>query len=77
MPHYDYRCESCGNVFEVFHKITETPKVNCPECGADSQKMVGGGAGIIFKGSGFYKTDYASSKPKEESKCSTCSVNNK
>ena len=58
MPTYDYECQSCGEVFEKFHSMTSRPRVKCPECGGRSKKMIGSGAGIIFKGSGFYETDY-------------------
>ncbi|MBI9103464.1 MAG: zinc ribbon domain-containing protein [Spirochaetales bacterium] len=57
MPTYDYRCEKCENVFEEFHGMTEDPEIKCPLCGNVSKKMIGGGLGIIFKGSGFYVTD--------------------
>lgn len=73
MPNYDYRCEKCDNVFEVFHKMTENPEVKCPECGSNAKRMLGSGAGIIFKGSGFYKTDYCNTKSSSDSsKCSSC-----
>ncbi len=72
MPNYDYRCEKCENVFEIFHKMTENPELKCPKCGSNAKRMFGGGAGIIFKGSGFYKTDYCNSKPPESSKCNNC-----
>jgi len=58
MPTYDYECQSCGNVFEKFHSMTARPRVKCPQCGGRAKKMLGAGAGIIFKGSGFYETDY-------------------
>jgi len=58
MPTYDYECQSCGHVFEKFHSMTSRPRVKCPQCGARAKKMLGTGAGIIFKGSGFYETDY-------------------
>ena len=57
MPTYDYRCEKCDKVFEEFHGMTEDPKVLCPDCGGEAKKMIGGGLGVIFKGSGFYVTD--------------------
>jgi putative FmdB family regulatory protein len=59
MPHYDYQCKGCGKIFEEFQKITEKPLENCVECGGSLKRLIGGGGGIIFKGSGFYKTDYA------------------
>ncbi len=58
MPNYDYKCTSCGNVFEIFHGMTESPQIHCPDCSAPATKKIGAGAGIVFKGSGFYVTDY-------------------
>ena len=58
MPTYDYECKSCGHTLEVFHNMTAKPRVKCPECGGRTKKLIGAGAGIIFKGSGFYETDY-------------------
>jgi len=61
MPTYDYRCEGCGHALELFQKITEAPKKKCPKCKKSRLKrQVGGGAGFLFKGSGFYLTDYRS-----------------
>ena len=56
MARYDYKCTSCGTVFEVQHGMTERPEVHCPSCGADAEKVFTP-AGIEFKGSGFYNTD--------------------
>ena len=58
MPTYEYECKVCGRVFDVFHNMTAKPRVRCPECGGPTKKLIGAGAGIIFKGSGFYETDY-------------------
>ncbi len=58
MPTYDYECKACAHVSEVFHNMTAKPRVKCPECGGRTKKLIGAGAGIIFKGSGFYETDY-------------------
>lgn len=59
MPTYDYKCSDCGRIFEKFHGINDTPAVTCPECHSlKTEKQVSLGAGIIFKGSGFYVTDY-------------------
>jgi len=61
MPTYDYSCESCEHQFEQFQSITAKPLKKCPECGRMSLKrLIGSGAGVIFKGSGFYQTDYRS-----------------
>jgi putative FmdB family regulatory protein len=59
MPTYQYQCRNCGHELEEFQSITEEPLVHCPECGTDSlARTIGGGAGLIFKGTGFYLTDY-------------------
>ena len=59
MPTYEYRCSHCGHDFEEFQSISANPLVTCPHCGKPSLKRVlGAGAGMIFKGSGFYLTDY-------------------
>ena len=61
MPTYDYECSSCGHAYELFQPITARPKKKCPSCGERSaNRLIGTGAGIIFKGSGFYETDYRS-----------------
>jgi putative FmdB family regulatory protein len=57
MPTYDYECTSCGYTFEVFQSMSDDPLKKCPECGKKVQRLIGGGVGIIFKGSGFYVTD--------------------
>jgi putative FmdB family regulatory protein len=60
MPTYDYECPDCGRKFEVFQSISAKPVKVCPECGKRRVKrLIGAGAGLIFKGSGFYLTDYA------------------
>ena len=75
MPTYEYECKSCNHRFEEFQNITDEPLKVCPKCGKTVRRLIGGGMGIIFKGSGFYTTDYkrssavtggnGSSKPKE------------
>lgn len=63
MPTYDYRCEACGHAFELFQSIKADPEKRCPKCGAESaRRVIGAGGGFIFKGSGFYITDYTRSK---------------
>ena len=62
MPTYDYRCQSCGHEFEAFQKISDTPLSKCPVCGKKVERLIGGGLGVIFKGSGFYSTDHKKSK---------------
>ena len=59
MPNYDYVCEKCGHEFEVFQQMSAAPLKSCPACKKRSVKrLIGGGAGLIFKGTGFYITDY-------------------
>jgi putative FmdB family regulatory protein len=61
MPTYEYICDSCQHQFEQFQSIKARPIRKCPKCGKPSvQRLIGAGAGIIFKGSGFYQTDYRS-----------------
>ena len=59
MPTYEYRCPSCGNAFEKFQRMSDEPAADCPSCGAKAERRISGGAGLLFKGSGFYITDYA------------------
>jgi putative FmdB family regulatory protein len=71
VPTYDYECGACGKMFEIFHSITETKK-KCPECGRSKlNRKIGPGSGFLFRGSGFYITDYRStdyqSKARSES----------
>ncbi len=68
MPTYEYECIVCGHVFDVFHNMTAKPRVKCKECGGRTKKRIGAGAGIIFKGSGFYETDYKRSNASREEK---------
>ncbi len=59
MPTYDYECRNCRHTFEAFQSIKDEPLRKCPKCGKSSlRRLFGGGLGIIFKGSGFYTTDY-------------------
>ena len=59
MPTYEYKCDACGYAFEKFHSITARPIRKCPKCGKlKVKRLIGTGAGMIFKGSGFYETDY-------------------
>ena len=61
MPTYEYECRKCGHAFEKFQSITADPVKTCPKCKGKVARVVSGGAGIIFKGSGFYQTDYKKS----------------
>ena len=66
MPTYDYECSQCHHQWEVFQSITAKPLRKCPECGKlKAKRIIGAGGGIIFKGSGFYETDYRSSSYKK------------
>lgn len=61
MPTYDYECQGCGHKLEVFQSITESVKKKCPKCGKSKlARLIGPGAGFLFKGGGFYLTDYRS-----------------
>ena len=69
MPTYDYECRSCGKSFEFFQSMSESPKTECPACGRhELSRLIGAGAGFIFKGSGFYITDYRSKDYKAKAK---------
>ncbi|MEW5814367.1 MAG: FmdB family zinc ribbon protein [Spirochaetota bacterium] len=57
MPSYDYECKTCGHKFEVFQSMNDAPLKECPRCSREVRRLIGGGLGIIFKGSGFYVTD--------------------
>lgn len=58
MPTYDYRCQACGCQFERFQQMSEEPLKKCPRCGGRLDRLVGTGAGVIFKGKGFHQNDY-------------------
>ena len=73
MPTYDYICKKCDHTFEYFQTMSDAPLELCPECKGKVRRLVSGGSGLIFKGSGFYLTDYVkkdSSEKKEESTAS-------
>ena len=85
MPTYEYKCAKCGNIFEQFQSMTAEPVKKCPKCKGAVKRLIGKGAGIIFKGSGFYATDYRK-KPKKPAcplnkdggeKCKGCPSNTK
>ncbi|MDR2184284.1 MAG: zinc ribbon domain-containing protein [Treponema sp.] len=88
MPTYEYECKSCGHVFEAIQSMIEAPLKECPECGREIRRLIHGGGGVIFKGSGFYVTDKSSgaktgsskaenvkteAKPDAGSACASCS----
>lgn len=69
MPTYDYECSRCGHTFEAFQKMSDAALTACPKCAGQLRRLIGAGAGIIFKGSGFYATDYRkkdAAKPAQE-----------
>ncbi len=68
MPTYDYRCTKCGHVFELFHSIRDESTKRCPKCRSKALRIPAGGAGLLFKGTGFYITDYRSKSYRERAK---------
>lgn len=64
MPTYDYECPKCGHKFEYFQSMRDEPLKKCPKCSSSVKRLIGSGAGIIFKGSGFYATDYKAKSQK-------------
>ncbi len=72
MPTYSYECEKCGHRFERFQSMKDGALKECPQCGGPVKRLISGSAGIIFKGNGFYKTDYKKSGPKREDNPPAC-----
>ncbi len=85
MPTYEYECENCNKIFEVFQKMSDRPLDKCPKCHKKISRLIRGGSGVIFKGSGFYATDYRKSSvknalpktkpgacPKAQAGCASC-----
>ena len=68
MPTYEYECRQCGHRFETFQSMKDEPLKKCEKCGGELRRLIGTGAGIIFKGSGFYQTDYRSKSYKDKAK---------
>jgi len=66
MPTYEYECKKCKRTFDVFQSITAKHLQKCPTCKGSVRRLIGRGAGIIFKGSGFYQTDYRSENYKKQ-----------
>lgn len=67
MPTYDYECRACGHKWELYQQITENPKRRCPKCGRlKARRLIGAGAAVLFKGKGFYQTDYRSAEYKRK-----------
>ncbi len=81
MPTYEYECSKCGHKFDVFQKMSDKPDAKCPKCNGKSDRLISSGSGLIFKGSGFYETDYKKKKGKKDApscpnadKCKGCSA---
>lgn len=76
MPTYDYKCKACNHQFEAFQRMSDDPLKECPQCKGEVYRLISGGTGLIFKGSGFYITDYKDNKnssDKSSTKTSTAS----
>ena len=68
MPTYQYECDSCDHNFEILQSMLDKKLKKCPQCGQDTlHRLIGAGSGIIFKGSGFYETDYKKKEPLKKS----------
>lgn len=73
MPTYEYHCISCEHTCDTFQKITDDPIIQCPNCKKEAlRRGPGGGIGLLFKGKGFYITDYKKNPPKEKIKSESC-----
>lgn len=78
MPTYDYQCDACGHKFELFQSIKADPEKRCPECKKlKLRRLIGAGAAIVFKGSGFYQTDYRSKSYQDQAAKETKSTESK
>jgi len=66
MPNYDYKCLECGYLFELYQQMTDEPIKICPKCQGHVKRLIGAGIGPIFKGSGFYQTDYKNNSAKND-----------
>ncbi|MDR1618203.1 MAG: zinc ribbon domain-containing protein [Treponema sp.] len=66
MPTYGYECKSCGHTFDVFQSMKDDPLKTCPQCGKELRRLINGGSGVIFKGSGFYVTDKGKAGPAKD-----------
>jgi putative FmdB family regulatory protein len=69
MPTYEYQCQHCGHEFELFQQMSDSVKKKCPECKTlKLKRLIGAGSAVVFKGSGFYETDYRSDSYKKDAK---------
>ncbi|MDP3791657.1 MAG: zinc ribbon domain-containing protein [Candidatus Omnitrophota bacterium] len=76
MPTYEYSCDKCKKNFDLFQNMKDEPIKKCPKCGGKVHRLIGGGSGIIFKGTGFYETDYKKKKGHPHSDaCKHCPSN--
>lgn len=66
MPTYEYRCTKCGHEFDLFQRMSDDPVADCPECGAPAERLISRGAGLLFKGEGFYITENRSESYKKK-----------
>jgi len=71
VPTYEYECRQCGHRFEKFQSMKDQPLQTCEKCGGELRRLIGTGAGILFKGSGFYQTDYRSDSYRKKAKSET------
>ncbi len=76
MPTYEYQCRSCAQRFEARQSIMASPRTRCPQCGKKVDRLISAGAGFLFKGSGFYSTDYRSKPYQEAAKKDTAEEGN-
>jgi putative FmdB family regulatory protein len=67
MPTYDYECTKCGHAYEAFQQMTAEKLTKCPKCKGKVKRLIGAGSGIIFKGTGFYQTDYKKTSNPDDS----------
>lgn len=74
MPTYDYRCTVCDHRYELVQKMSDPPRKRCPKCGRKAERLIGAGAGLLFKGSGFYITDYRSREYQAKAKAESSST---
>jgi len=77
MPTYNYKCSLCKNITLVMQKISDPPLTSCEKCEGELKRMITGGTGLIFKGNGFYITDYVRKNQKKENKVKTVKTENK
>lgn len=75
MPTYEYECDKCKKRFDIFQSMKADPVKKCPECGGKFHRLIGGGSGIIFKGTGFYETDYKKKSGPDSSAGTSCPSN--